>query len=112
MAFDENKALKRVKERKRETKVLIPLFFSSSSLCFCALFSLRLLFASVGDDELFTRREWKAEKRIRFLYTDDEDAIFGEIHHRSSGDFDDDFDDGCFLFGRECREGVCRYRRP
>ena len=92
MAFDENKALKRVKERKRETKVLIPLFFSSS-LCFCALFSLRLLFASVGDDELFTRREWKAEKRIRFLYADDEeDAIFGNIHPRSGG-VDDDFDE-------------------
>ena len=97
MAFDKNKALKRVKER--ETKVLIPLFFSSSSLCFCALFSLRLLFASVGDDELFKRREWKAEKRIRFLYADDEDAIFGNIHPRSSSFDNDDFDEWCFVLG-------------
>ena len=36
---------------------------------------------------------WNAEKRIRFLCTDDdEDAIFGHIHPRS-GNFDDDFDE-------------------
>ena len=56
--------------------------------------------------EADARREcWNAEKRIRFLCTtddDDEDAIFGRMHPRSSSNFDDDdFDDEwCFVFGR------------
>ena len=94
VAFDKNKALKRVKERKRETKVLTHHSFSPPLSAFARVFSLRLVFASSGgDDALFTRREWNAEKRIRFLCTDDdEDAIFGHIHPRS-GNFDDDFDE-------------------
>ena len=57
--------------------------------------------------EADARREcWNAEKRIRFLCTtdddDEEDAIFGRMHPRSSSNFDDDdFDDEwCFVFGR------------
>ena len=66
--------------------------------------------------EADARREcWNAEKRIRFLCTtddDDEDAIFGRMHPRSSSNFDDDdFDDEwCFLFGRYRPERGQRWR--
>ena len=105
---------RRTKKREKESKagftesaLLLHLrlsrVFAKASLCFREAWYSGAFDSSREAD---ARREcWNAEKRIRFLCTtddDDEDAIFGRMHPRSSSNFDDDdFDDEwCFVFGR------------
>ena len=96
-AFD----AKNNKEERKRARVLqsalvhlrLSRIFAGASLCFREEYSIGAFDSSREADA--RRARWNAEKRIRFLYTkddDEEDAIFGRIHPRS-GNFDDDFDE-------------------
>ena len=93
---------RRTKKREKEragfteralTSPPLSCFCKSASFCFREEYSIGAFDSSREADA--RRACWNAEKRIRFLYTkddDEEDAIFGRIHPRS-GNFDDDFDE-------------------
>lgn len=87
------------KEERKRARVLrsalsylrLSRVFAGASFCFREEYSIGAFDSSREADA--RRACWNAEKRIRFLCTDDdEDAIFGHIHPRR-GNFDDDFDE-------------------
>ena len=95
-AFDTKNKEERKRARVLQSALLhlrLSRVFAKASFCFREEYSIGAFDSSREADA--RRARWNAEKRIRFLYTKDdeeEDAIFGRIHPRS-GNFDDDFDE-------------------
>ncbi len=94
VAFDTKNKEERKRARVLQSALVylrLSRVFAGASFCFREAYSIGAFDSSREAD---ARRAWNAEKRIRFLCTDDDedDAIFGRIHPRS-GNFDDDFDE-------------------